>query len=150
MNMRRTIFNFELSYWLRQYSVYIYAGIFFFLAAVTMWGLSTEPPREIKVFSNAPMQLFKMIDLYSVLLLLLIPAIAGMAIYRDYSSGAHAVLYSYPFSKSDYLAGKFFSSFLIVTALASAIGLGAMIGTQLPGTDARMLLPFDAAVYLQL
>jgi len=148
--MLKTIFNFEVSYWLRQYSIYIYAGVFLFLSAVTMWGLSTEPPREIKVFSNAPMQLFKMVDLYSVLLLLLLPAIAGMAIYRDYSSGAHAVLYSYPFTKRDYLAGKFCSAFLIVTAIAAMIGLGAIIGTQLPGADARMLLPFDATAYLQL
>lgn len=148
--MFNTIFRFELSYWLREYTVYVYAGIFFFLSAVTMWGLSTDAPTEIRVFSNAPMQLFKMADFYSVLLLLLIPAIAGMAIYRDYSSGAHAVLYSYPFAKMDYLAGKFLSAFLIVTCIGAMIGLGAIVGTQLPGADPRILLPFDITVYIQL
>ncbi|MGH1366075.1 MAG: ABC transporter permease/M1 family aminopeptidase [Calditrichia bacterium] len=148
--MLKNIFNFEMKYWLRQPSVYMYVGFFLLLSLVTMWGVSTEAPKEIVSYSNAPLQLFKLADFYSILLLLLIPALVGMSVYRDYSSNTHTLLYSYPFKKNDYLLGKFLSSFLLVVIIASTIGIGAAIGTQLPGADPRILLPFDPVAYLQL
>ncbi|MFT6054287.1 MAG: ABC-2 type transport system permease protein, partial [Roseivirga sp.] len=47
----------------------------------------------------------------------LFPSIIGVAVYRDYKSGMHSLLYSYPFSKANFLFAKFFSGVLIVALI---------------------------------
>ena len=40
--MFTTIFRYELQHWARQPSVYIYAAVFFLMAAGIMWGTASE------------------------------------------------------------------------------------------------------------
>ena len=70
---------------------------------------------------------------FNKLLLLLLPAIVGGAIYRDYKSNFHSILYTYPFSKADYLPAKFIGGFSMVLLIALASVAGLALGTQAPG-----------------
>ena len=52
-----------------------------------------------------------MIEGVNQLLYFLFPTIIGAAIYRDYKYNMHQIFYSYPFTKTNYLLGKFLCIF---------------------------------------
>ncbi|MCB0532811.1 MAG: hypothetical protein KDD14_11495 [Saprospiraceae bacterium] len=144
--------TFELRYWLKNGAFYTYAGLFFLLGLFTMAGAAGvfgEGSSDTAT-ANAPLQLFAFVQLFGKLLLLVLPAVVGTPVYRDYASGMHRILYSYPFSKKAYLLGKFLSGLLAGLFIALLAVLGLAIGTQLPGVDPDKLLPMDAGAYLQL
>jgi len=146
------ILKFELKQWLRNPQVYIYAAVFFLLAAGTMAGAAgiLGEGSSSQNTANSPSSLFSFFMFFFKLLLFLVPAICGASVYKDFQSGIHSILYSYPFSKLDYLTGKFASSLLVVIVISFAVGLGLAVGAILPGTDPALLLPFDISVYLQI
>jgi len=148
-----TIFKYELKYWFKNPSIYIYALVFLLLAIGMMAGTAgffDEEALPAARIANSPMSIFSLMNFFNKLVLFLLPAIIGNSIYRDFKSNAHIVLYSYPFTKTDYLFGKFLSAFLIAWLIALMVGIGFFIGTQLPGVDGSALAPFDFKVYLQI
>jgi ABC-2 type transport system permease protein len=60
----------------------------------------------------------------------------------------HTILYSYPFTKANYLFAKFFSGVVIVTLIVLAIGIGMLIGFRLPGTNQDIVGSFNFTSYL--
>lgn len=147
------ILRHELKYWFKNPSISVYAVFFLVLSVITMAGSAGffgEGSVDAGAIANSPANLFSLFNLYGKLLLFLIPAIVGHAVYRDYKSNMQAVLYSYPFQKSDYLLGKFLSAFSVVLLISLTLGAGFMIGTKLPGIDSRMVLPLDLMTYVQL
>jgi len=151
--MFTAIFRHELKYWFKNPSVYVYAVAILLMATGIMAGISGvfgEESSGFKGISNAPLQLYSFITLFNKLLLLLLPAIIGNGIYRDYASKTDRILYTYPFSKAGYLSGKFLSAFTVVILISAMAGMGLFIGTLLPGVDASLIAPYDLQVYLQL
>lgn len=147
------IFKFEIKYWFKNFSFYIYSITFLLLSVMTIAGLSGvfgEDSIPAGSFSNSPMSLFSLFNFFNKLSLFLLPAIIGSSVYKDYISNVHNVLYSYPFTKRDYFLGKFLSSFLIVCLVTSMIGIGFIIGTNLPGINNAAVLPFEPEVYLKI
>jgi len=49
----------------------------------------------------------------TTILYFFLPAIFGTAINKDFATQTHQVLYSYPFSKFQYLLGKFLSALVV-------------------------------------
>ncbi|MBL8017191.1 MAG: hypothetical protein JNK43_07980, partial [Ignavibacteria bacterium] len=150
--MISVILKFEIRQWIRSPQVYIYAAVFFLLAAGAMAGAAgiLGEGSSSQNATNSPLSLFSFFMFFIKLLLFLLPAICGASVYKDFSSGIHSVLYSYPFTRLDYLTGKLVSSMLAVIVISLAVGLGLAAGAQLPGVDPRLVVPFDAAVYLNI
>lgn len=147
------IFRYELRYWLGNPSIYVYFFAFLLLATGTMAGAAGwfgEGSANETSIANAPMQLYAYLVFFNKLLLFLLPTVLGNAVYRDFKSNIHGILYTYPFSKADYLFGKFLSAWLVVCMLAATPCLGLYIGTCLPGVNGALLVPFEAGVYLHL
>ncbi|MEL6276094.1 MAG: hypothetical protein AAFU03_13425, partial [Bacteroidota bacterium] len=93
--MFTTIFKYELKHWFRQPALYVYAILFFSLAFVTMTGMASEASERFGGrFVNSPRYLFEMARRFMVLVFLLIPAILGQSVYRDFSTRTHMLLYS--------------------------------------------------------
>ena len=82
------------------------------------------------------------------ILIFFYPSIIGSTISRDYESEMHTILYSYPFSKFQYLSAKFLSGFFIVNVVILAIFLAVSLGFILPGTNQEIVNPFDLKSYL--
>ncbi|MBE2216965.1 MAG: hypothetical protein IAE90_02100 [Ignavibacteria bacterium] len=150
--MISVILKFELKQWLRNPLVYIYTAVFFLMTVGSMAGAAgiMGEGSSSQNTANSPLSLFSFFLFFFKLLLFLLPAICGASIYKDFSSGIHSILYSYPFGKFDYLTGKFASSFLIVIVISFAVGAGLAVGAMLPGTDPSLLVPFDIFVYMQI
>lgn len=151
--MFRVIASFELKYWLSRPVFYIYMAVFFLLAMGSMAGAAGvfgQGSSNVSEIANAPFNLFGHLAFLQKLLLFLLPTLVGVAIYRDFGSNMHSLLYAYPFTKRDYLLGKFVGSFLLVMMIGVVTELGLLAGTLLPGVNPAQVAPLNLAVYWHL
>jgi ABC-2 type transport system permease protein len=152
--MFSTIFKQELKYWFHKPIFYIYVTIFllisFFIAATTagIWDGITGTTGSSRIV-NSPIGVDGLFNSLTVLVFFLFPSIIGVSIYRDYKSEMHTILYSYPFTKTNYLFAKFFSGVVVVSAIALVIALGMIIGFRFPGTNSEIVGDFNIMTYLQ-
>ncbi|MDG5491382.1 M1 family aminopeptidase [Psychroserpens sp. SPM9] len=150
--MFSTIFFHELKHWIKKPAFYIYMAIFFMLAlfiSATSAGIfdSITATTGSSRIVNSPMGVANLFISLSIFIFFLFPSIIGVSVYRDYKSDMHTILYSYPFTKANYLLAKFFSSILIVTCIVLTIGIGMFIGYRLPGTNPDIVTSFSFTAY---
>ena len=86
----------------------------------------------------------------SSLIIILYPSIIGVSVYRDFKSNMHSILYSYPYTKLEYLLAKFLSGLLIVNIIVFTVGLGIACGFNLPGVNPDLLTDFELKPYLDI
>ena len=149
--MFRHIFKFELNYWIKNPLVYVFAGMLFSITFLTMWGMSAEANTgDNIVMMNSYYKINNMANMFSLLLVFLLPAFIGVSVFRDYNSRMHTLLYSFPFTKKDYLLAKFSSAFLVVIFIVLGITFGFALGSIMPGVKQAAMLSFDMMNYLHL
>lgn len=148
------IFKFEISYWLKSPLFYVYMLLMLALSTISMaaalgvFDSNTFSVVGIKK-ANSASAINGLLSAFTLLTYFLIPSIIGSSIYRDYKSEMYHVLFSYPFTKSQYLLAKFSSSFLITLMVIFCGVLGLMLGCYLPGANPDLLLDFDLANFIQ-
>lgn len=149
-----TIFKHELRYWFKQPAFFIYLGVFLllamFFAASTagIFDFLTVTTGSAKIV-NSPIGINGLLNGLTIFIFFLFPSIIGASIYRDYKSEMHTILYSYPFTKANYLFAKFFSSVVIIIIIVLVMSLAMFIGFRLPGTNEDIIGSFHFAAYLQ-
>lgn len=152
--MFKHIFQFEFGQWFNKPLLYIYILLMAAIAGLSMAGSgglfdsNTATVASITMI-NSPLQICMLTGAYAYLGYLLLPSIIGATLYKDFKSETYKVLYSYPFKKSDYIFGKFFSSFLIAAIIFLFLGIGTHVGTTVSGVDQSVVLPFDLMAYLK-
>ncbi|MEO9572026.1 MAG: M1 family aminopeptidase [Polaribacter sp.] len=152
--MFSTIFKQELKYWFNKPAFYIYIGIFlllaFFLSAATagFFDSVTATTGSSRIV-NSPIGVSGLFNALTIFIFFLFPSIVGVSVFRDFKSEMHTILYSYPFTKANYLFAKFFSSIIVVTVIVFSIALGMIIGFRFPGTNPDLVGSFNITTYLQ-
>ena len=150
--MFSTIFKQELKYWFKKPAFYIYLAIFFVIAlffsasSAGVFDFLTVTTGSASIV-NSPSGVAGLFNAMSMLIFFLFPSIIGVSVYRDYKSEMHTILYSYPFTKANYLFAKFLSSICIVTLIVLTIGIALFIGFRLPGTNSEIVGAFDFKSY---
>ena len=144
--MFKTIFSFELKRWFKSWVFYLYLAIFFgisFLSMMSTIGVfdTVKNTSASLLQMNSAALINALLNAFNTLLYFLFPSIIGMAIYRDYKYNVHHILYSYPFSKWQYLLGKFTSSFLVTLLISVMMGIGVYIATLIPWANPELLGP---------
>jgi len=149
--MFRSIFWFELMYWFRNPIFYFFSLILLVLA-VSLMGASAGlfDAASAQRVANSSLSLYSFIILFNKLILFIIPAIIGNSIYRDFKSRSYQIMYTFPFTKWDYLTAKFLSSLVMVLTIAAVTVWGLYFGTQLPGTNQELLVETGAGTYWKL
>ena len=152
--MFSTIFFYELKYWFKKPAFYIYAAIFFIIGlffAASSAGIfdSITVTTGSSSLVNSPSGINGLFNGMAILIFFLFPSIIGVSIYRDFKSEMHSILYSYPFTKANYLFAKFFSAIVIVTILVFIIGIALFIGFRLPGTNSDIVTSFSFTSYFR-
>lgn len=153
--MLLTIFNFELKRWFKNPSFYVFLLLFFgisMLFASVTFGVfdNITATRSSNAYANSPMALNNFVNSMNVFIYFLLPIIVGSSVYRDFRFNMHTILFSYPFTKLDYIAGKFLSSMLIVFLITLTIILGVQAAAILPAANQELLVPFNAVAYAQI
>ena len=149
--MFTTILKHELTYWSKNPLPYIFGIFLFLITFISIWGMSAEGTSGSNVvIVNSAYKIIKNTNFMSLLMIFMLPAIIGTSIFRDFKSKIYAFLYSYPFSKKDYLSAKFLSAFIIVTILISLLGLGYTLATMMPYTNNALLISNNLLTYVKL
>lgn len=151
---KNTIFTYELKYWLKNPTPYLYFAVFFAIAAFSFAGsagffdpLPTTPQSDD--FLNSPFEINKVLQYFNKFFLFLLPAIIGASVYKDYKSKVHSILYTFPIRKIDYLLGKFFSAWLIIIGITLSFALGVGLAEHLPNLNPAKVGSFNPLGYLQ-
>lgn len=153
--MFSTIFNFEFKRWLKNPTFYIFILLFFlisgFIAAVSFGVFdSLTSTRGSNTMANSPIALNGFVNGMNYFIYFLLPIIIGSSVYRDFRYNMHTILFSYPFTKWDYIGGKFLSSLLVVFLITLSIMAGITVASVLPWVNQDMLLPFNIVAYIQI
>ncbi len=145
--MKNAVFQFELRSWLKSPLFYFLGFCFFAFSSITMLGTGgffdgpVETNDVVRLLNSA----FSLTDfgfLLGKLLLFMVAIFAGFGLYRDYGSGSHSILYTFPIHKSYYLNGKLMSGLMAVLALGALCYFGILLGELLLGTSNPKIAPF--------
>ncbi|KKX48455.1 ABC transporter permease/M1 family aminopeptidase [Sphingobacterium sp. IITKGP-BTPF85] len=152
--MFSTIFKFEFTRWFKNSTIYIYMLLFFVLALFIMLSAlgifdGITATTSSNTIMNSPLAISEMINGMSNLIYFLIPTIVGASVYRDFQYNVHSILFSYPFTKTDYLLGKFFGSLSVVLIIVLTSTLGIIVAQYVPGINQSLLGPVHVFAYFQ-
>lgn len=120
----KEIFLFELKYRLRRPATYIYLFLMFlipFLIAVFQQSSTAQ-------FTNSPNAIVGVLGGMSILALFFYAAIMGVPVYRDEEHKTAETYFTFPITEKNYILGRFWGSFTLVTLLNIAAILGTMFG----------------------
>lgn len=151
--MHLSILKYELKYWLKQPSTYVYA---FFLCLLPMlqaaeWAgvfAAKTSTDEIVRIANSPISILTIINKFLIFILFLLPTIFGRTLAKDFHQKAHALLYSFPIRKKDFLGAKFSVAFLMTLGITAFCGIGIFLGARFPSHDPSLVTSFNPTTYL--
>lgn len=152
--MFTTVFLYELKYWAKKPSTYLYFLTFFSIALLVFVGTGGlfdphSSGTKMQRLVNSPHEINYIVQYFNKFFLFLLPAIIGATIYKDFKYNAHTVVYSFPIRKTDYLLGKFLSSLLITLLIATSFSLGMLVGEMIPGLDPHKIGNTNVQGYLR-
>ena len=152
--MFSTIFNFELKRLLKGASFYIFLALFFmlslFVSAVNFGFFeNVSAVRNSNAYANSPIAINNLVNALNTFIYFLLPIIVGTSVYRDFRYNMHTILFSYPFTKWDYIGGKFLSSLFAVTLITLSLVLGILTASVLPGINPDLLTDFSVLAFAQ-
>jgi ABC-2 type transport system permease protein len=142
-------FFFELKLRLRSLSTYVYFLIFFLLTFFETSVHDFGPIGTGKVLLNGPYALTLCYVQLTGFGAILIAAIFGPSILRDFQQDTYQLLFTKPISKFDYLGGRWAASMVVTILVLSGLIWGAMVGIFMPWADKTRLAPINAATYFQ-
>lgn len=149
------IFSFEVRRLLKSVSTYIYFFILFivtFFVALMAGGAFKEVTFNTqgeKVFANSPIVInafFSGINDYVGLIIIV--AIIGNAVLKDFRTNTYSLIFTTPVSKFDYLFGRYCASLFIVLLIFTAPAWGMMAGYASPWVNASRIEPFMLQAYI--
>ncbi|WP_295677345.1 hypothetical protein [uncultured Mucilaginibacter sp.] len=123
------IFLFEIQNRLRRPAVYLYfiAALIF---ATFIFATGSMPLAE-KEHINSPYTIALYCAAITMLMMLISSSIMGTPLYRDIEYNTKDYYLTYPITKAGYFWGRFIGSFSSMLFIASAIIIGAYLGTKL-------------------
>jgi ABC-type transport system involved in multi-copper enzyme maturation permease subunit len=144
-------FTFELRFRAKSISTYVYFLLWFAFSFFCVASESFGPVANSngKVLLNGPYG-STLDDAYSCLFgLIIIAAIFGTSILRDFQRDTYQMLFTKPISKFAYLGGRWAGSFVTTVFVFFGLVIGAYIGTFAPWADHARIGTNHLAWYLQ-
>jgi ABC-2 type transport system permease protein len=144
-------FRFEIKFRLKSVSTYVYFAIWFFFSFLCIASESFGPiaAGNGKVLLNGPFaNVYN--DTFACLFgLIVIAAIFGTSILRDFQRDTTQILFTKPITKFAYLGGRWAGSFVATVFAFSGLIFGELAGTLAPSADQSRLAPIYIWWYLQ-
>jgi ABC-2 type transport system permease protein len=155
MRLFLSLVGFELRYYLRAWSTYVYFGIFFSLAALCTLiagGAFKSVAAAIGgasgiVYANSPHVAAGFTSALGLFAILIVTAVTGNAVYRDYEAGIHPLFFTTPVPKWTFLGGRFVGAILVNAVIFLSIPLGLMAGLLYPDLMPDHIGPFHLVYY---
>ena len=147
MSTFAAIVRWEVGYYLRRVSTYVYFFVFvgiagtFMLALTGAFGDVAVMGSGGKVNANAPLTLAQLLPLMSLLGTSITAALAGNALYRDYDAGIDPLIYTSPLTRPAFLGGRFAGSVIVNALILTGVGVGALAASLSPWAHKELLGP---------
>ena len=151
MNLFWEFFTFELKFRFKSPSTYIYFLVWFAFNFLNVASESFGPigGSNGKVLLNGPYaNIFNDIGI-SFFGVIVIAAIFGTSILRDFQRDVIQILFTKPISKLAYLGGRWAGSFVATVFAFSGLLFGEFLGTFAPWADHARIAPNHLSWYLQ-
>jgi hypothetical protein len=149
--MFREFFTFEIRFRLKSISTYVYFLVWLAFSFLSVASESFGPVggSNGKLLLNGPYA-NSLIDFNACLFgLIIIAAIFGTSILRDFQRDTYQLLFTKPVSKFAYLGGRWTGSFVTSVFVFSGLMTGAFLGTFAPWADHTRIAPNHLWWYLQ-
>jgi ABC-2 type transport system permease protein len=151
MSMFWEFFTFELKFRFKSLSTYIYFALWFAFSFLTIASEGFGPVGNSngKVLLNGPYaNIFNDIGI-SFFGIVVIAAIFGTSVLRDFQRDTIQILFTKPISKFAYLGGRWAGSFVSTVFAFSGLLFGEFFGTFAPWADHTRIAPNHLAWYVQ-
>ncbi|MDB4951904.1 MAG: hypothetical protein JWM27_4553 [Gemmatimonadetes bacterium] len=146
------IVAFEVRYYLRRISTWVYFGVFFLLAFIVMCAFGGVfegfDLGNSRMVANSPLRVTMAMGIFSLLMVPVTAALAGNAVYRDFEAGIHPLMFTSSVTRRAYLAGRYVGAILANAVVALAVPLGLLAATWLPAMADERVGPFRIDGYL--
>jgi hypothetical protein len=151
MSMFWEFFTFELRFRAKSVSTYVYFLLWLVFSFLCIASENFGPVANSngKVLLNGPYAI-TLNDQFACLFgMIIIAAIFGTSILRDFQRDTFQILFTKPVSKLAYLGGRWTGSFVITVLVFTGLLLGTYLGTFAPWADQARIGPNDLRWYLQ-
>lgn len=150
------IATYELSYRMKRISTHVYFGIMFALGFLIIQAVGgafdsfnvAVAGAGSALAVNSPYVTFNLITALSLFGVIITASFVGQAIYRDFGTDMHPLVFTTPVSKVAYLGGRFTGAIIGNLYIFLGIGLGLMIGSFMPWLEAEFFGDFNLTYYL--
>ncbi len=147
---------FEVKNRLKRISTWVYFGLFFSLAYLSILAAGGVFPNVRfgmsggggLVMLNSPQVLFVLTSLLSYLGLIITSAIMGNAGYRDFHHETHELFFTCPVRPITYLTGRYVGAALVLLGIMTSLFFGTVLATFMPFLDSGKLGPFRLMSHL--
>ena len=126
MAMFWEFFFFEIKFRLKSISTYVYFLIWFFLMFLSVAAEDFGPVGNGKVLLNGPWAISLYCMQAGIFGIIIIAAIFGTSILRDFQRDTYQLLFTKPISKFAYLGGRWAGSFAATIAAFTGIPIGIL------------------------
>jgi ABC-2 type transport system permease protein len=144
-------FTFELRFRFKSLSTYMYflGWTAFSFLCVASESFGPVGSGNGKVLLNGPYA-NTLDDIFAALFgIIVIAAIFGTSVLRDFQRDTYQILFTQPISKFAYLGGRWTGSFVTTVFAFSGMMLGTFLGTFAPWADHTRIAPNHLWIYLQ-
>src|SRR5580658_8293147 len=142
-------FLFELKFRLKGVSTYAYFVLWFGMSFLSIAAEDFGPVGNGKVLLNGPWAISVVYNQLTLFGIIVIAAIFGTSILRDFQRDTYQLLFTKPISKFDYLGGRWAASLVITILVFSGLIFGALVGGVMPWADKARIAPVHLWTYLQ-
>ena len=142
-------FSFELKFRLKSISTYVYFALWFFLSFLSIAAEDFINVGNDKVLLNGPFSTAILYILFSFFGVIVIAAIFGTSILRDFQRDTYQLLFTKPITKFAYLGGRWAGSFMTAVFCFTGLIFGEAAGTLAPWADHTRIAHAQLSWYLQ-
>jgi ABC-2 type transport system permease protein len=143
------MFLFEIKYRLRHISTYVYFAIWFLMTFFSVSANGFGPIGVGHVLLNGPYAITQYYGQLTSFGIVVISAIFGTAILRDFQRDTYQLIFTKPISRFAYLGGRWAGSFAVSILVFSGLIFGTMCGAFMPWADKTRLAPINLWFHLQ-
>jgi ABC-2 type transport system permease protein len=141
-------FSLELKLRFKSVSTYVYFALWFSLAFLSIAAQDFINTGNDKILINGPFASSILYLIMSFFGMLVMAAIFGTSILRDFQRDTYQLIFTKPITKFAYLGGRWAGSFVTAVLCFSGMVFGEALGTLAPWADHTRIAPGHLGWYL--
>jgi ABC-2 type transport system permease protein len=141
-------FSLELRLRFKSVSTYVYFALWFSLAFLSIAAQDFLNTGNDKILLNGPFATSILYLMMSFFGMLVMAAIFGTSILRDFQRDTYQLIFTKPITKFAYLGGRWAGSFVTAVLCFSGMVFGEALGTLAPWADHTRIAPGHLGWYL--